>query len=61
MEFYSTRKKQFESELLNLKKQYNTISLLRFAVVIAFLASGWFSIQSAENSILLVLMLLLAV
>ncbi|RZJ55198.1 MAG: DNA mismatch repair protein, partial [Flavobacterium sp.] len=61
MEFYSARKKHFESELLDIKKQYNTISLLRFAVVIAFLASGWFSLQSAENSILIVLMFLLAV
>ncbi|KGO85113.1 DNA mismatch repair protein [Flavobacterium rivuli WB 3.3-2 = DSM 21788] len=48
MEFYTTRREQFLKELAHHTKQYNTISLIRFIIAIAFLILGYYSVQSAN-------------
>ncbi|KGO94619.1 MutS-related protein [Flavobacterium subsaxonicum] len=50
MEFYSTRKAAFVTELNTHKSKYNTISAARLVVAIAFLILGFYSIKSEDSS-----------
>ncbi|OIQ16620.1 MAG: DNA mismatch repair protein [Flavobacterium sp. MedPE-SWcel] len=48
MKFYTTRKDQFTAALTLLKKQYNTISIIRFSLAIIIIALGYYSLQSGD-------------
>lgn len=61
MKFYQDRKDQFTKELSQLSKQYNTISLARFAAAVAFLFLAYYSFTPGDTSLQAVGMVICAV
>lgn len=49
MQIYTERKKQYTADLVQIKKKYNIISLLRLAVVISVFISAYYRISTGQN------------
>jgi len=58
MQFYIQRRDQFLSELKQLTIRYNTISLLRLAVAVLFLLSGYLTLKSDKQTSLVIAMVI---
>lgn len=48
MEFYTTRKEYFTSRLVSLKKQYNSISIIRFIIAVTAIVLCYYSIKNSS-------------
>ncbi len=48
MEFYTSRKDSFSITLTSLKKQYNTISIIRLAVAVIAIAFGYYGLKQGN-------------
>lgn len=61
MEFYSTRRELFSQQFSQLSKKYNTISLARFIVAVAFLVAAYYCLTPGSNTTPIIVMTVCAV